>query len=187
MRYTGRVTGLALLLLLSSPAPAQESCASRIAKHVAALRPSFPALQPYVLTLEAYDGKDDFFRARPDKAWRAAADRVYVLMVNNEICADPPPPEAERAIIAHELAHFETYAGMSSWSFIGFGWRYWRSPEGDYVASFERDADRRAVKAGHAAGLAEYRRWLYAKIGPEREAVKRRLYMTPEELLSSSR
>ena len=178
----------AFLLILALRAGAETSCLARVAGRIAEVRSSFPALNGLNLVLEPYEGEDDFYRAWPGGLMnRGKAHRVYSIRVNVKACADAPPPDAERAIIAHELAHIEQYAAMGNYTVLRLGWEYWRRPEGEAVAIFEKTADHRAVKAGHAAGLAAYREWLYARLPPERVAVKRRLYLTPEELLPSPR
>lgn len=178
---------LPVLLLLAATTRAETSCLARVADAVAAVRPAFPALDGLNLVLEPYEADDDFYRAVPRDVWKAPRERTYVVMVNAKACADAPPAEAERAILAHELAHLESYAAMGRRQLLGLGWEYWRRPEGGAVEAFEKQADRRAVAAGRAAGLAAYREWLYSRLPPERAAVKRRLYLTPAELLPSPR
>ena len=177
----------ALLLACAASASAETSCLARVSERIGLLRPAFPALDGLNLVLEPFESKTDFFRAKPRSPWKPARDRVYAVLVGDRACAEPPPADAETAILAHELAHLERYAAMGRRSLLALGWEYLVRPEGKAVESFEKDADDRAVKAGHAAGLAAYREWLYPRLSADEAARKRRLYRTPRELLSSSR
>lgn len=168
--------------MLLTPAVRAETCLSRVASRVASLRPSFPSLDGLNLVLETFSSKEDFYRARPRRAWRAPRDRVYAVRLNASVCGDPPPAEAETAILAHELAHLEAYATMSRSELVRLGWAYAVSPGGKAVEAFEKSADDAAASRGHAEGLARYREWLYPRVPPEAAARKKKLYRTPAEL-----
>lgn len=172
-----------LVLLAALSAPAQTSCLSRVAGELESLRGGFPRLAGLKLVLEPYPGgKDSFLEARPRGFWRTPAERVYAVRVSERLCGDPPPAEAELAILAHELAHLDAYAAMTPRRLLSLGWSYLVSPGGAEVEAFEKAADDAVVKLGRAEGLALYREWLYPRVGPEAAALKRRLYRTPEEL-----
>lgn len=172
----------AALLLLLAPSVRAETCLSRVAARVTSLRASFPGLDGLNLVLETFSSKEDFYRARPRRPWRAPRDRVYAVLLNTSACEDPPPSGAETAILAHELAHLEAYAAMSRRELLRLGWAYAARPGGKAVEAFERSADDAAVKRGHAEGLALYREWLYPRVPPKAAARKKKLYRTPEEL-----
>ncbi len=178
------MTPLWLLFALSAPSSHAETCLSRVAAQVTSLRASFPRLDGLNLVLETFDSREDFYRARPRSAWRPPRERVYAVLVNMAMCADPPPPEAEKAILAHELAHIDAYSVMGRRALLGLGWAYLVRPGGKAVEAFEKQADDTAIRLGHAQGLAVYREWLFPRIPPKAAALKRRLYRTPEELRS---
>lgn len=175
----------AALLLLLAPSVRAETCLSRVASRITSLRASFPSLDGLNLVLETFSSKEDFYRARPRRAWRAPRDRVYAVLLNAAVCDDPPPAEAETAILAHELAHLEAYAAMSRRDLISLGWAYAAHPGGKSVEAFEKAADDAAAGHGHAEGLARYREWLYPRVTPKAAARKKKLYRTPEELRSA--
>lgn len=173
---------LALILMLPAPAARAETCLARVASRVTALRSSFPRLDGLILVLETFSSKEDFYRARPRRAWRAPRDRVYAVRLNAAVCDDPPPAAAETAILAHELAHLDAYAAMSRMGLLRLGWAYAVRPGGTAVEAFEKSADDAAVARGHAEGLALYREWLYPRVPPKAASRKKKLYRTPEEL-----
>ncbi len=174
-----------LLLLLALSAHAEPSCLARVADRIAALRPSFPALDGLNIVLEPFESGADFYQARPRSPWKIASERTYAVRVNTKVCADAPPAEAETAILAHELSHLEAYSRLGRRGLLALGWSYMVRPEGTEVEDFEKSADDEVVKRGMARGLAKYREWVYARVSPEEAARKRRLYRTPEELLKS--
>ncbi|MDE2490064.1 MAG: hypothetical protein KGM24_04405 [Elusimicrobia bacterium] len=102
------------------------------------------------------------------------------------VFADPRaaalPSDALEAILAHELAHCESYRAMSLPALARLGLLYWLSPDGPRVAAYERAMDERVVALGLGPGLKAYRRWLYPRLTPARRALKRRLYLTPQEI-----
>ena len=172
----------ALLLFAALGANAETSCLSRVASQIASLRPSFPRLDGLNLVLEPFESGEDFFQARPRSFWRDPRDRVYAVRVNTKLCGDPPPPEAEKAILAHELAHIDAFSTMGRRGLFDLGWRYAVAPASKRVEDFEKDADRAVVKLGFAEGLARYREWLYPRVSPKAAARKKLLYLTPDEL-----
>lgn len=175
-----------LLLFLALGARAETSCLARVAEEITSLRAAFPRLAGHNLVLETFDSGDSFFMARPRYAWRAPKDRIYAVFVNKKLCQDPPPPDAEKAILAHELAHIEAYTEMGRMDLLGLGWAYAARPGGKTVEAFEKAADDAAVKRGFAEGLARYREWLYLHVSPAAAARKKIIYRTPDELRGSA-
>ena len=171
-----------ILLFLALSARAETSCLSRVASQISSLRTSFPRLDGLNLVLEPFESGEDFFQARPRSFWKNPRERVYAVRVNTKLCGDPPPPEAEKAILAHELAHLDAYSTMGRKGLLRLGWRYTISPGGKEVEEFEKTADRAVVALGFAEGLARYREWLYPRVAPKTAELKRRLYLTPDEL-----
>jgi hypothetical protein len=170
------------LLIAATLAAAAEPCLERARATAERLRPDFPALAGKTLSYSLYDGETDFYRAYPLKPWRSPAARVYEVRVSRRACADPPPREAEEAVLTHELAHLDAFARLGPLRLARLGLAYWLAPEGEAVAAHERAMDAEVVARGRAPGLARYREWMYPRVGPAAAAVKRRLYLTPEEL-----
>jgi len=165
-----------LLLFLALGARAEPSCLARVAGQVASLRPAFPKLDGLNLVLETFESKEDYYRAAPWYAWRPPRERVYAVLMNTAVCETPPPPEAEKAILAHELAHLEAYTEMGKRDLLRLGWAYFVRPEGPLVKAFETAADDAAIARGFTAGLRAYREWLYPRIPPAAAARKKALY-----------
>lgn len=166
----------ALLLFLALGAHAETSCLSRAAAQITSLRPAFPKLDGLNLVLETFSSKEDFYRARPRYAWRPPRERVYAVLLNTAACDDPPPAAAEKAILAHELAHLEAYTEMGKGALLRLGWSYLVRPGGPAVEAFEKAADDAAVARGFGSGLYAYREWLYPRIPPAAAARKKALY-----------
>ncbi len=103
------------------------------------------------------------------------------MRLNERLCEDAPPAAALEALILHELAHVEDYAGRSAASLLRLGWSYLWNDEAE-IGAYERAMDDAAVEAGGAGGLLVLRKWTLARLTPEAAARKRRLYRMPEEL-----
>lgn len=171
-----------LAALLAAPAPAAD-CAAALRARVEAVRArSFPDLADKTLEDAFFDDPVDRAQARVRGAWKGDAKRVYVVRLNRSLCADAPPPAALDALLAHELSHLADYARRGAASLGRLALTYLLAPSGKSVASYERATDEAALRAGYGAGLRAYRVWLYARLSPEQAAVKRRLYLTPEEI-----
>lgn len=174
----------AAALLCTVSTRAETSCLARANETIRVLRPSFARLGARPVRLETFESRSDYYQARPLRAWRPAAERAYLIRVNTRVCADPPAPAAEKAILAHELAHLDAYSGMGRRALLELGVAYLLRPEGARVEAFEKSADEAVVALGLASGLASYRDWLFERLSPAEVARKRRLYLTPEELRS---
>lgn len=166
----------ALLLFLALGVRAEPSCLARVAGQVSSLRPSFPKLDGLNLVLETFESKEDYYRARPRYAWRPPRERVYAVLMNTAVCESPPPPAAEKAILAHELAHLEAFAAMGRRDLLRLGWEYSVRPEGPSVKAFESAADDAAIARGFTAELRAYRDWLYPRISRAAAVRKKALY-----------
>ena len=135
------------------------------------------------ITLEPHTDRTSFFAANLDTDTisfepRERACRVYYLPA---LFDDPPPRAAVAAILAHEVEHVRDYAGMDTDTLVEFALGYALS---DDNSAYERATDLKAMERGCAAGLVQYREWLYDRLASDPEAVekKKREYWTPEEL-----
>lgn len=170
---------IAFLLALALPAAAD--CRADLAAKVAAAASRRPALAGLAVRAELFRHDSDFGRAWLEGAWRAPAQRRYVVRLNERLCEDPPPAAALEALILHELAHVEDYSRRSASSLMRLGWSYLWNDEAE-IGAYERAMDDDTVEAGGAGGLLVLRRWMLTRLTPEAAARKRRLYRTPEEL-----
>lgn len=83
--------------------------------------------------------------------------RKYRIGVNRSVLADPPPPAALRAVLAHELAHTLYYHQRTRGQIIKTARIFWNRRA---QIDFERATDLVAIARGFAPGLAEYRAWI---------------------------
>jgi len=101
----------------------------------------------------------------------------YVIRVNSAAALLAAPEEGKRAIIAHELAHVAHYANGNRLRLLGLI----RLASKGFREQFEKRADLEALQRGYAAGLKQYRIWLYQHVSASALDEKRRDYLTPEE------
>ena len=165
-----------------------EDCLARVrqtALSVAAR--SYPSLAGNALAVEAFRSDFDFFQARVHRGWGSAAQRVYVVRVNEKVCADPLGPAALEGVLAHELAHLDSYTRMSRRQLIRLAWTYLTDRDGAEVRDYERATDRAAARAGYAEGLIAYRDWMIRKVSPSDAKRKEKTYLSPDELRREAR
>jgi hypothetical protein len=140
---------------------------------------SFPELAGAEVRIRAFHSQTDFFRSRFSfSRFFVPAKLPYVVSVNPMIEGRALPPDAEYAILAHELAHILQYSRGSRLRLAGL---IRLSHSGAY-SRWEKQADLEAIQRGYGVGLAAYREWLYKQIPPAAMAAKKRTYYTPEEI-----
>ncbi len=110
--------------------------------------------------------------------WR---ERRYAVQYNPKVLESELSEAAIDAILAHELVHIRSYLSLSRLELIGLALRYHFGSD-EFRTEFERNTDLEAVDLGFAAGLRDYRLWLYEQLDPQAVAEKKRLYLRPEEL-----
>ncbi len=141
----------------------------------------FPELAGKTLPFVDCTSKSYFFQASIQKSALLLAKKKYFLEVNKLLLDCPPTRDGLRAIVTHELTHFQDYERMSVGSVIKLGARY--SSNKSYRRNYERETDLHALALGEGRGLIEYREWLYARLSPKDLFLKRYYYLTPEEIL----
>jgi hypothetical protein len=129
-----------------------------------------------------FDSDSDFFQARPRFLTTCVRRRrQYVLMVNRRGGALALGDTALTGVLAHELDHLMSYHERSR--LVCLAWSLVTLLFPDRCVRFERRADLRTVYRGFSEGLGHYRQWLYAQVSPAVADLKRRVYLTPEEIL----
>lgn len=141
----------------------------------------FSDLKTYNIKIQTYYRHNTFFETSVDKFYLNAKNRVYILLVNKKLEIDCPSDEALRAILVHEFIHLRDYTQSSSLelAMLAFKVHWMRS----FTTAYERSIDKRSLEYNTHDGLIEYRQWLYKKISPEQIAIKKRDYLTPDEIL----
>ncbi len=141
---------------------------------------SFPELVGADIQLNELRGSGDYFSSGSElrTILNHGPRRAYLLYVNPKLFGDPPPREAIRAVVAHELSHLVDYEKRTALGLVGFTIHYLtRNP-----ATYERATDLHALGRGYGCGLIAYREWLYRHVSARTAAAKRRNYLTPEEI-----
>src|SRR4051794_23752362 len=140
---------------------------------------SFPRLTSTDIRLRTLHSQSDYFQARFSILQFFFAKRMqYVIRVNDGPGIRTAPADADRAIVAHELAHVQYYASgnrIHLFGLIRFG-------DARYRRKFERQADLEAIQLGYAQGLKNYRLWLYQHVSAKALLEKKRDYLSPEEI-----
>lgn len=145
---------------------------------------SFPWLTNTDIRLRTFGSHADYFQARFSILHFFFAKRMqYVIRVNDGPGIRTAPADADRAILAHELAHVQYYASGNRIHLLGLI----RFSCARYRRNFERQADLEAIQLGYAQGLKNYRLWLYQHVSAKALLEKKRDYLSPEEIDAAAR
>jgi hypothetical protein len=140
---------------------------------------SYPELKGADIRVRLFSSDRDFFRTRFDVArFLSGLKMRFFVEVNPKAFELRAPKEGLRAIMAHELGHVFDFTRGARVRLLGLV----RLASKGYTARFERWTDLQAISRGYAAGLIEYRRWLYRNVPAKQLAEKRRDYFSPEEI-----
>jgi Zn-dependent protease with chaperone function len=159
---------------------AQSDAAERIRRVVEEVRQSsYPELQGIPLLIQLFTSDSDYFQARfTNASFLGRRQLRYVLFVNRRLLAQPPPDDALRAVLAHELGHVLYYRAHYRLRLL---WLL-RLCQPSFAARFERATDLVALERGYGRGLKAYREWLYQRIPAGKLAEKQRNYFSPAEI-----
>jgi hypothetical protein len=140
---------------------------------------SFPELSADSFQLREFRSSSDYFRTR-FSLWRffLPVPMRYTVQVNPRLFAEQAPVAGVCSILAHELAHVVALRHGNRIRRLGLV----RLLGGKFSTRFERRTDIEAIQRGYAAGLKDYRRWVYAHIPARDLETKHRRYFTPEEI-----
>ena len=143
----------------------------------------FPELSNLKIEISTFRSDEYFLQAQPKirTLLRGGSKRRYVIDLNLKLLDCPPPEEALTAILVHELEHIKDYTGWSSFKIARFGVHYSTSMK--LKTRYERETDHKVLEKGLHSGLAGYREWLYQWLSPKELARKKKIYLTPEEIL----
>jgi hypothetical protein len=104
----------------------------------------------------------------------------YRIGVNPIIFDKGIPADALKGVLAHELTHSEHYyRGTTLRTLLPIGVKVLGR---NSRAKYERKTDKEVVLKGFGEQLKAYRLWQYSLLSPEDLAVKKREYLTPEEI-----
>jgi hypothetical protein len=139
---------------------------------------AYPELSAVKYKLYTFKAKTIRFRSNISVRSLFFGKRVYRLGVNESVLTDPPPPNALRAVLAHELAHTLYYHRRTRPQLWGTAKIFFNR---DAQIDFERATDLEACARGFAPGLAEYREWIEARM-PDGEKKYGQTYYDVDEL-----
>jgi len=142
----------------------------------------FPELINENIRLTTFRSDAYFMQANPmvKTLLGKKAKRIYNLELNLQLLECPPNPEALKGILAHELEHIKDYTRWGTAQIAVHGASYATNLKGRI--KYERATDQKTVDMGLGEGLAQYREWIYQRLTPKELQIKRRIYLTPEEI-----
>jgi len=145
----------------------------------------FPELNNVSINVSTFRSDAYFLQAQPriKTLVKNRIKRQYSVQLNLKLLECPPREDALKAILVHELEHVKDYTGWSSAKIAKHGAHY--STSMNLKVAYERQTDRKVLEKGLHIGLAGYREWVYQWLTPEELSRKRRIYLTPEEILSN--
>ncbi|WP_416307995.1 hypothetical protein [Neptunicella sp. SCSIO 80796] len=141
---------------------------------------SFPALQGISLSLQGIDSSSIFLATDIEVPALLIGQRHYVLYLNPKLEQQNIGDTALKAILVHELTHFNDYQKMDVFELGRFYYAILTDPM--FEAEYERATDFQTLKLGYAQGLAEFRQWLYPQLSEAELKIKQRNYYTPAEI-----
>ncbi|MBT3583346.1 MAG: hypothetical protein HN509_00450 [Halobacteriovoraceae bacterium] len=146
----------------------------------------FPRLKDAKITVSEFKSEAYYLQTGFGNIFAHAWNRNFTIEINPKLYKCPPPPDALRAILAHELFHIQDYRNRSTFGMIGLGLKYTRNSA---TNSYERSADERVLQLGKDfkdpsffKGIKEYRQWIYPKLNEKELKTKKERYFTPEEV-----
>ena len=165
-----------------SPQPISENDRSLVSLLVNELhQESFPEVRPETISYGQFSSEKVFLRVNPDPG-SLFGKESYVLHINSKLLEALKNKTLSRialkAILAHELCHIVDYQDRSPAQLLQVGWNELL----DQQAEYERSIDLAAFERGYAAGIAEFRTWLYRNIPSSALAIKKANYYTPTEI-----
>jgi hypothetical protein len=104
-------------------------------------------------------------------------NRSYIVKINENLFSCPPPKDALRAIMVHELQHIHDYYTKKSGKLIRLISSIGLSHK--QRAIYERATDLATMKKGYTKGLINYRKWIYPKLEGSDFLTKKLFYWTP--------
>ena len=142
---------------------------------------SFPHLKGVPIVVEPFEGGDVFFQSnlKIKTLLNPWAETTYRIQVNPVVFEKGLPLDAADAILAHELAHTQSYVDQGFWGLL-LGALSQILPF--LEKKIEHETDHAAIDRGYGPGLIAYRRWQENHIGPARRERVRDVYLTPETI-----
>lgn len=142
----------------------------------------FPELAAVDVSIKEFSSDSYFLQAQPQvgSLLNKKEKRKYFVILNPKLYDCSPSQAALEAILVHEFEHIIDYESDSSVQIIGNGLHYVLGKK--YRANYERSTDLKAIKKGVAAGLIEYRQWLYLRLSEKALKLKLYYYLNPQEI-----
>jgi hypothetical protein len=179
-RFATFMFSSALVVLSFSNAFAQLDAVATTRQYASEIiEKSFPELKNKKIEIKTFSSDSDYFQSRFTfgrfLTFRALR---YVIFVNPSVYERNAPEKGIRAILAHELSHIAYYVRKNRLQLLGLV----SLVSDNFTRKFERRTDLEAISRGYGPGLISYRNWLYENIPPKNVKIKKRNYLTPEEI-----
>jgi len=136
---------------------------------------SFPDLKNAKFQFKEMHQKGYFFQTSSNLKKKTSSKRIYTIKINPEIYKLNCPMYALKAVIAHELCHAQDFYDKSV--------MYVVRKVVFHKSKYERSTDKCAIARSYGIGLIAYKNWIYKQLTPKQLAKKKKLYLTPEEVL----
>jgi hypothetical protein len=142
----------------------------------------FPQMKDLIIDLKTFNSDSYFFQANfPVKSiFSNPLKRKYQIEINPKLLNCPPSIEGLKAIMTHELKHIDDYLKLNRKDMTKFAIKFGLNK--NYRAHYERETDIFALETNQKKGLKEFRQWVYQWLTPRELKIKKRFYLTPEEI-----
>ncbi|MCP4911903.1 MAG: SprT family zinc-dependent metalloprotease [Oligoflexia bacterium] len=131
-------------------------------------------------SLYTIDNPQYFFVSNFGAARALLGKKNYRIGVNPLIFEKNIPDDALKGVVAHELVHTEDYeSGSTIGTLIPIGLKVSFS---NSRIQYERKTDLKVIQKGLAKELLAYKNWQYPQLSADYLEIKRKEYLTPEEI-----
>lgn len=141
---------------------------------------SFPELKDKQIRIAGLNKRGGFLASRFELSSLLDEHLTFILLLNPYIETHPMPPEALKAILAHELIHMVDFTLLPRSELIASFVNILANAE--LRQNYERSTDLETMELGYADGLKQFRLWLYDQICNNALAEDRLNHHTPEEI-----
>jgi hypothetical protein len=142
----------------------------------------FPELRDQSIEVVPLKTEYDYFAVDVENIFKSLSERKYLLQVNPLVFSLQIPKNAFEAVMVRELALVAEYIKRDSQALFFLNLEYIFLGSSQSIIDIERQADRMAVQKGFGPGLISYRNWLYEQIPANRAVLKKKIYLSNDEM-----